>query len=163
MEIFADTYTWITISFIGFVIAAYVMGRKSVTGTLDAYVASIRAQIGEAEKLHAEAQEQANEFELKHKNALAEADKIVAEAEAQAEHILENGEKEIEHRLAAREKQLDAEMTQLKENALSELRAHMAKLIEEETQALLKKSLKKDGDSLIEASSAHIKAAKDAA
>ncbi len=164
LDIFSDPYTWVTISFLGFVAIVYFKGKTSITNMLDAYIASIRAQIKEAEKLNKEALAQANEFETKHKNALAEAEQIVADAKTQAQNILVSGEKEVEARLIAREKQLDAEMAQLKENAMSELRTHMAKLIESETQALMKAALKKGGSNdLIKNSIAQVKAAKEAA
>lgn len=126
-----DTNFWVLVSFIGFCALMFAFGRKSAMGTLDSYIDTVKTRIREAEDLHAEARALAADYEARHKGALSEAQSIVEDAAKEAEGILARGQVELKERMELRQHQFDEELKQLKEQATAELRAHMARLLEE--------------------------------
>lgn len=129
--LFADTYFWTAISFVLFCAVCYIMGRKSAMNGLDAYIAHIRARIQEAEGLHERAKTQADEYARRYANAAEEAKDIVQQAADEAKVIVTAGQADLEKRLDTRQKQFDAELKQMEDSAMAELRARMAELVEQ--------------------------------
>lgn len=161
MDLFQDTRFWVAISFVMFCAILYVYGRKSALGIVDGYIAHIRSRIAEAELLHKKAEEQAKEVAARFANVENETAEILAQAAKEAADIVAVGSADLQKRLTSRQKQFDAEMKQLEDSAINELRARMAALVEEMTREQLKAALTKDAqNALIEQS---IKTAGEAA
>ena len=149
MNLFQDSSFWVAISFVIFCVICYVYGRKSALGFVDDYIAHIRTRIAEAELLHKKAADQAAEFAARYANASVEAQAIVDQALKESSAIVAAGQVELQKRLDGRQKQFDAEMKQLEDNAINELRARMAALVEDMAREQLKAALTKDAQSTL--------------
>lgn len=149
MDLFQDSSFWVAISFVIFCVICYVYGRKSALAIVDDYIAHIRTRIAEAELLHKKAEEQAKDVAARFAGAEKEAADILAQASKEAADILAVGSADLQKRLASRQKQFDAEMKQLEDSAINELRARMAALVEEMTREQLKAALNKDAQNAL--------------
>lgn len=113
---------WVLIAFliaIGFLI---LKTKGMITGGLDARAARIKAEIDEAQKLRDEAQARLAEFQLKQRDALKEAEGIVAQAKAEAERLAAQGARDLEAAIERR-RRLAVEKVALEEQkAMSDLR-----------------------------------------
>lgn len=113
---------WVLIAFliaIGFLV---LKTKGMVTSGLDARAARIKAEIDEAQKLRDEAQARLAEFQLKQRDALKEAEAIVAQAKAEAERLAAQGARDLEAAIERR-RRLAVEKVALEEQkAMSDLR-----------------------------------------
>ncbi len=134
----ADTYFWTAISFVIFCGLAFVMGRKTAMNGVDAYIAHIRARIQEAEGLHKRAADQAKDYARRYADAADEAKDIVAQAADEAKSLIASGQADLQKRLDTRQKQFDAELKQMEDSAMAELRARMAEMVEQMVREQLK-------------------------
>src|SRR4029079_18371621 len=78
---------WVAIGFILFVIGAARPAMRTITVALDRRAIRIKASIDEAAKLHSEAQTLFNEYQRKQRDALREAEEIIAAARAETERM----------------------------------------------------------------------------
>lgn len=145
----SDTYFWTALSFFAFCTVAYVMGRKSAMNGVDAYIAHIRVRIQEAEGLHQKAAEQAKTFARRYAHAADEAADIVAQATTEADNLIAAGQADLQKRLAAHKKQFEAELKQMEDNAMAEMRARMAEMVEAMAKEQLKAALTSDAKSAL--------------
>lgn len=106
MEIFADAEFWVLVAF---VVAIAFLIRKAappITGALDSRAAKIKAELDEAQRLREEAQRLLAEYQRKQRDALNEAEEIIAHARAEAERVGERAARDLDallerrHRLA---------------------------------------------------------------
>lgn len=162
--LFLDTNFWVLVSFTGLALLMYFLGRKSAMGTLDSYIDTVKSRILEAEDLHAQARALATEYETRHKDALNEANSIISEATREADGIVARGQADLKERMELRQHQFDEELKQLKEQAAAEMRAHMARLLEEFALQRLKGELTADTqNALVERSIETARASQQAA
>jgi F-type H+-transporting ATPase subunit b len=85
MGLFADAEFWVLIAF---VVAFGILAWKAtpiLTGALDQRARKIKAELDEAERLRQEAERTLAEFERRKREAMNEANEIVAHAKAEAE------------------------------------------------------------------------------
>jgi F-type H+-transporting ATPase subunit b len=151
MELFHDVEFWIAIAF---VIAVAILVKKAapgVVGGLDARAARIKEEIEEAKRLRAEAEATLAEYQRKQRDALAEAQTIVARAKDDAERIGREAEAELEAALKRREASTMDKIAQAEAKALAEVRNVAVTVAVETTKQLLQESLdKKRGSALID-------------
>lgn len=111
--------------FIAFVIAFAIVVWKAkgvVTGALDQRAAKIRAELDEAQRLREEAQGKLAEYQRKQRDALKEAEAIVAQAKGEAERTAAQAARDLEAAIERR-KRLAVEKIALAESkALAEVR-----------------------------------------
>ena len=106
-----DTNFWVLISFVIFMGVAWKYGRKSALAGLDGKIDTIKTELATAEKLRVEAQELLAEYQRKHKDALREADDIIAKAKSHAESMRAKAESDLEVTMKRREDQLQQTLT----------------------------------------------------
>ena len=82
-EFMHDAEFWVLIAFV--IAMAFLIYKTTgmVTGTLDARAAKIKAELDQAQALRDEAQAKLAEYQLKQRDALKEAEGIVAHAKAE--------------------------------------------------------------------------------
>ena len=121
-EIFRDPELAVAIAF---VIAIAVVAKKiwlSLTRLLDERAAKIRADLAEAQELKDEAQKTLAQFQRKQRDALQEAEAIIAHAREDASRLVARAKRDLEAALDRRER-LAAEKIALAEaKALAEVR-----------------------------------------
>ncbi|MBX7199264.1 MAG: F0F1 ATP synthase subunit B [Rhodospirillaceae bacterium] len=122
MELFHDPEFWVALVFIGVVALFYRPAMKAVGENLDARAGKIRAQIEEARKLREEAQALLAEYQRKQRDAMAEAEKIIATARAEAVRLKADAEKDLEFALERRKQQALERIAQSEAQAVAQVR-----------------------------------------
>ena len=122
MELFQDPEFWVAIAFLLVVVLAYKPVMKSISSSLDARADKIRGQIEEARKLREDAQALLAEYQRKQREAMAEAEKIIAQARTDAARMKTEAEKDLEHSLERRKQQALDRIAQSEAQALSDVR-----------------------------------------
>lgn len=137
----SDTNFWILLAL---VILFALVGRKiwvAATAALDARAEEIRRKLDEAQQLREEAQAAKANYQRLQRDALKEAEGIMAHAKEEAKRMRENAEKALEQSLARRE-QLAVEKIQAAEaSALQEVRSQMVDLAITATHKLIKDNI----------------------
>jgi F-type H+-transporting ATPase subunit b len=152
MELFHDVEFWIAIAFIVAVVVLYKKAAPGIVGGLDARAARIKEEIEEAKRLRAEAEATLADYQRKQRDALAEAQSIVARAKEDAERIGKEAEAELEAALKRREASTLDKIAQAEAKALAEVRHVAVDVAIEATRVLLRETLDKQrGSQLIDA------------
>ena len=122
MEIFHNPEFWVAIAFvIAFAFLAWtatpVMARM-----LDGRAAKIKTDLEEAAKLRNDARRTLAEFQQKQRDALKEAEAIVAQAKLEAERVAQTAERDLAAALERREQQAVEKISLAEAKALAEVR-----------------------------------------
>ncbi len=102
--ILANPETWVGLaSIIGIAILLWRAG-PTLTGSLDQRAAKIKAELDEAQRLRDEAQATLAEYQRKQRDALKEAQDIIAHARAEAERTAEQAARDLDIAIERRKK-----------------------------------------------------------
>ena len=103
---FSDPTFWVGLAFVIFIaIIFYYKVPGLITGALDQRAEKISAELDEARRLREEAQALLANYERKHRDAMKEADEMVAHAQKEAERESQAAAERLERSIAAREQQ----------------------------------------------------------
>jgi F-type H+-transporting ATPase subunit b len=102
-ELISGTEFWVAIAFLIAVAAVIWKGAPAVTGALDSRTAKIRTELDEAQRLREEAQRMLGEYQRKQRDALKEAEQIIAAATAEAERSAAEAARELAAALKRRQ------------------------------------------------------------
>ena len=153
MELFQDTSIWVLISFLVFAFVLWKTAKDKVVGMLDKRIEEIRKEIETAESLRVEAQELLAQYQRKQRDAIKEAEEIVATARTHAAEIQKQAEKELTEVAKRREQQLQERLKRMEQNAVQEIRAYAAELAVKATTEIIAKQMdKKTNENLIDQS-----------
>lgn len=121
---FADPTFWVAIAFIIFVaLAIKPLGvHRQMFAALDKRGQRIGKEIEEAEALREEAQKLLADYKRKQRDAVKEAEEIVAHAKAEAGRLREQAQKDLEASLQRREQAAMEKIAQAEAQALQEIR-----------------------------------------
>lgn len=144
-----DTNFWFGVSFVIFVIATWVGGRKPIAGFFDSYAAKIRAELDEAAKLRAEAERLLADTKTRQANAMQEAENIRNQASAQVQMIREQAEKELEATMKRREQQAMDRIHLLEEQAVQEIRASTVDMALKAAERILRERMTANDDAAL--------------
>lgn len=121
-EFMHDAEFWVLIAFI-IAIAFLVYKVKDMVGsTLDARAAKIKSELDEAQRLREEAQAKLAEYQRKQRDALKEAEGIVAQAKAEAERAAAQGARDLEAAVERRRRMATEKIALAEAKALAEVR-----------------------------------------
>lgn len=95
---------------------------RSVSASLDARAEKIRAQIEEARKLREEAQALLADYQRKQRDALSEAENIVAQAKEEATRLRAQAETDLEQAIERRKSQALDRIAQSEAQAIASVR-----------------------------------------
>lgn len=123
-----DPTLWVLFSFIVFMALAFVLGRRSVLGMMDAKIEKIREQIVNAEKLKSDAELLLSQYKSSLANASGEADTIIAKAKAQAADFRRQADQDFEETMSRRESLLKSRIEQMERAAIDDIRQYAAEL-----------------------------------
>lgn len=150
---FADTHTWVLISFLLFAVMAFRFGKNKFLAKLDARIETIRDDIRNAESLRIEAQELLAQYQRKQRDAAKEAEDIVTAAKSAAALIRNQTEKDLQDLVTRKEAQLTERLQRMEDSAKAEIRTYAAELAVKATSEIIQSKLDQAAnDRLIDAS-----------
>jgi F-type H+-transporting ATPase subunit b len=116
-----NPHTWVYLAFALVVAFAYKPVFRAIAAALDGRAAKIKARLDEAHKLREDAQEMLATYQRKQRDAMKEAEEIIAHAKAEAERLSKQAAKDLEEALKRRETQAMERIAQAEAQALREV------------------------------------------
>jgi F-type H+-transporting ATPase subunit b len=86
-EIFHDPEFWVLVAFVIVVVVGFIKLGPGIGKALDDRAERIKSELDEARRLREDAQKTLAEYQRKQRDALKEAEAIIAHAKAEAERI----------------------------------------------------------------------------
>ena len=112
----------VAIAFVIFIVLVAWKGTKKLTAGLDQRADAIRKQLDETQNLREEAQAALASYQRQQRDALAEADEIVAQAKADAERLKVQAENVLTATIKRREEQAVERIAQAEATAIKDVR-----------------------------------------
>ncbi|WP_207486014.1 F0F1 ATP synthase subunit B family protein [Arenibaculum pallidiluteum] len=113
---------WVAVAFVVFVVLVFRKAKTIILSTLDERAEKIRRELEEAQRLREEAQALLAQSQRKQREALKEAEDIVAHARDEAERLRRTAETEMEEHIRRREAQAVDKIAQAEASALQQVR-----------------------------------------
>ncbi len=132
-----DPTFWVLVSFVIFVALVWKPGSKAVAQMLDDRAEKIRSDLEKAAKLREEAQALFAEYQKKQRDALKDAEAIVAAAKAEAEALSKQAAADLETSLKRREQLALQRIAQAEAQATADVRAAAVDLAMAATRKIL--------------------------
>ena len=132
---------WVAIAFVIFVVLAFRPASKALTAALDGRADRIRKELEEATRLREEAERTLADYQRRQRDALQEAEAIIAQARAEAERMRARATADLEQQMARREKQALDKIAQAEATALAEVRDMTVDVAIAATRTILAKDL----------------------
>lgn len=132
---------WVAVAF---VILIVLFGKKvfvMIVGGLDDKIEKIRQDIDTATRLREEAQDKLAQFERKQREAVNEAEQIVARAREEAERIARESAEHLEESLRRSEQQAKERIAQAEAQAIDDVRTKAIELAVEAGRKILAENL----------------------
>ncbi len=136
-----DPTFWVFIAFVIFVVAVFRPAKEFLFRGLDSRIERIKAEIEEAERLREEAQALVATYQRQHRQALQEAEEIVAKAKADAERHRAEAEAAIEAAFRRQEQQARDKIAQAEAAAIQEVRDVAVEIAMDAAEKLLAERL----------------------
>jgi F-type H+-transporting ATPase subunit b len=136
-----STTFWAGVAFVVFVVLAFRPGKRILTGALDARIAKIREEIEEAQRLREEAQSTLASYQRRQREAVQEAENIIAHAREEAERTRARAEAELAESIKRREQQAAEKIAQAEAAALDDIRDRAVELAIGATAKLLEEKM----------------------
>lgn len=114
---------WVLVATVVFVVVAFKPIRQNLVAMLDQRAERIRAELEEAQRLREEAQTLLATCQRRQREALKEAEDIIAHAREEAERIRRQAAADLEHLIQRREQQAMDKIAQAETQAMQEVRA----------------------------------------
>ena len=144
--------TWVAVAFVIFVLAIARPVGSLVFAALDNRADAIRNELDEAQRLREEAQHTLAEYQRKQRDALAEAEGIIAEAREEAKRMQSATQERTEQMLERREQQALEMIAAAEARAVADVRALTADVAIEATRRILTEVVEgQKGDDLVNA------------
>ena len=118
-----DPAFWVAVGFVLFMIAVGPKLVGVITAALDERSAKIAAELDRAVKLREEAQNLLAQFQRKHRDAMKEADEIIAHARDEADRLAKQAQIDLEALLKRREQLAVQHIAQAEAQAVQEVRS----------------------------------------
>ena len=118
----------VAIAFVIFVVLVLWKGTRRITEGLDKRAERIRNQLNETQNLREEAQAALASYQRHQRDALAEAEQIIAQAEAEAERLKEHAGEVLAATIKRREEQAVQRIAQAEASAIQDVRDQAVEL-----------------------------------
>lgn len=132
-----DSHFWYAVAFVVFIALVLKLAGKGILAGLDDRGRRIAAELEQAQKLREDAQAALAQFQRKQRDALKEAEAIVAQAREEADRIRVQAAKDLEHALKRREQQAIDKVAQAEAAALQQVRDLAVDIAVQATEKLL--------------------------
>ncbi len=113
---------WVALAFVIFVALVWKKAGQAIIGLLDSRAERIRQELDEAQRLREDAQSTLANYQRRQRDAIKEAEAIVAHAREEAERLRRQAETDLEAALKRRETQAMDRIAQAEAQALAEVR-----------------------------------------
>src|SRR5438445_8867409 len=123
MELLHDPEFWVAVAFVIVVVGGWIKLGPVIGKALDDRAVRIKTELEEARSLRDEAEQTLAEYQRKQRDALKEAEAIVAHAKAEAERIGKQAALDLEAALERRTGQAEEKIAQEEAKALAEVRS----------------------------------------
>lgn len=141
---FNDPTFMVLIAFVIFVALVLWKGMSKITAGLDNRADEIRKQLEEAQSLREEAQAALATYQRQQRDALAEAEEIIAHAKDEAERLRKDAEAALAATLKRREEQAVDRIAQAEAKALQDVRDQAVDIAISATGKLIGDSMSAD-------------------
>lgn len=121
--LFGEAEFWVLIAFVIAMAIVVWKARGAMLGMLDRRAEKIKAELDEARRLAEEAQKALAQHQLRQRDALKEAEAIVAQARAEAERAAQEGRKDLAAALERRKRLATEKLALEEQKAQNEVRA----------------------------------------
>jgi F-type H+-transporting ATPase subunit b len=149
---FQQAETYVLFGFLIFVLALARPVGRAMTSSLDKRADVIKAELDEAQRLREEAQHTLAEYQRKQRDALAEAEGIIAEAREEAKRMQKASQERTEQSLERREQQALDMIAAAEARAVADVRALTADIAIDATRRILSDVVEgQKGDELVDA------------
>jgi len=118
---YTDAHFWVDVAFILVVALVYRPVARAIATALDARAAKIKSRLDEAHKLREEAQEMLATYQRKQRDAMKEAEAIIAHAKAEAERLSKQAAKDLDASIKRREQMALDRISQAEAQAVKEV------------------------------------------
>jgi F-type H+-transporting ATPase subunit b len=141
MELLRDPEFWILVAFVVVIVLLWKPAGRALTKALDDRAEKIRLDLDRAAKLRTDAQALLAEYQQKQRDALKDAEAILAQAKADAERLSAQAAADLEASLKRREQMALQRIAQAEQQALGEVRAAAVDIAIAATGKLLSEKL----------------------
>ena len=146
-----DPTFWVAVAFVVFVVLVFKPIKGALIGGLDAKIAEIRREVEEAEKLREEAQSLLANYQRQQRQAIQDAEAIVARAKEEAERHRAEADEAMKDMVRRQEEQAREKIAQAETTAIQEVRSMSVELAMAAAEKLLADRLAGDeGSRLID-------------
>ena len=152
-----DPTFWVAVAFVIFVIAVFKPIKGALIGGLDAKIEEIRREVEEAEKLREEAQSLLANYQRQQRQAMQDAENIVARAKEEAGRHRAEADEAMKEMVRRQEEQAREKIAQAEAAAIQEVKLMAVDLAMAASEKLLADKLVGDeGSRLIDKSISEI-------
>ncbi|MEC7537343.1 MAG: F0F1 ATP synthase subunit B [Pseudomonadota bacterium] len=152
-----DPTFWVAVAFVIFVIAVFKPIKGALIGGLDAKIEEIRREVEEAEKLREEAQSLLANYQRQQRQAMQDAENIVARAKEEAVRHRAEADEAMKEMVRRQEEQAREKIAQAEAAAIQEVKLMAVDLAMAASEKLLADKLVGDeGSRLIDKSISEI-------
>jgi F-type H+-transporting ATPase subunit b len=136
---------WVAVSFfIFFGLLIYLKVPQKINNALENKIKLIKNELDEAEKLKNESKSLLSEYENKIDESKQETKEIINSAKRQSEKMIIEKTKKFHQDMDRKKKNVDQKITQMKENALKDIKNASVKISIEAVESLIKNSIDKN-------------------
>lgn len=118
---YTEAHFWVNVAFLLVIGLAWRPVARAIAAALDARSAKIKGRIDEAHRLREEAQELLATYQRKQRDAMREAEEIIAHAKAEAERLAQQAARDLEVQMKRREQMALDRIAQAEAQALKEV------------------------------------------
>ena len=139
-----DATFWVAVSFFIFVIGLiYLKVPQKINSSLTNQITEIKKELDEAEKLKNEAKNLLSDYESKIDKSNKETKDIIKKAKKESEKNILEKTKKFHQVMDNKKKIAEQKITQMKQNALNDIKNHSIKIGIEAVESLIKNSVDK--------------------
>ena len=150
-EILGAPETWVAVAFVIFVVLIWKPAQRAVVSALDSRAARIERELNEAARLREEAQALLAQYQRKHRDAMKEAEAIIAHSKAEAVRLSQQAAQDLAATLKRREDLALQRIAQAEQQAAADVRAAAVEVAIAATEKLLAEKLDgAKGDALVD-------------
>lgn len=140
---------WVLVAFVLFVAAVWRIASNTIGKALDDRAERIRQEIEQAQKLREDAQAALAQYQRKQRDALKEAENIIAAAREEADRIRRHAAADLEAALKRREAQAVEKIAQAEAQAVQQVRDLAVDVAVAATERLLVQNMDASRDEIL--------------
>ena len=122
-DLLHDHHFWVLISMVILIALVWKPASRAIISALDERAVRIRSELDEAQRLRDEAEQLLTDYRRQEREAVAQAQAIVAHAREEAERLAAQAATDLEQSLARRQRLAEERIAQAEARAAAEVRA----------------------------------------